>query len=143
MEMVIFIVLAAVWAVFLIPSFTASRKAAPINSTQDFARSAERLGAVRVMATVPHLADRRRTLARRRRTLVFLTGLAVVTLAAAIWTGSVALLGVSLAVDVLLAAYITVLLYIKQRQAVPPVVALESAPSYVTSEQAEVRVVAG
>ena len=66
MEIVLFILLAAVWAVFLIPSFFNSRKEAPINSTQDFARSAARLNAVRVSAVEPAVARRRRTLARRR-----------------------------------------------------------------------------
>ncbi len=94
MEIVLLILLAAVWAVFLIPSFFNSRKEAPINSTQDFARNTARLNAVRVSAVEPSVARRRRTLARRRRALLGLITAAIVSLAAAIWTGSVPLLGV-------------------------------------------------
>ena len=59
---------------------------------------------------------REQVLARRRNALVGIVFLAIATLAAAIVTGSVVLLAVSLVVDVVLAGYIAMLLQIKQRQ---------------------------
>ena len=142
MEIVLFILLAAVWAVFLIPSFFNSRREAPINSTQDFARNTARLNAVRVSAVEPSVARRRRTLARRRRTLLLLITAAIASLAAAIWTGSVALLGVNLAVDMALAAYVAILFQVNQ-QPVPRAVVVPMQQVESTEEQAQIRVVAG
>ena len=142
MEIVLFILLAAVWAVFLIPSFFNSRKEAPINSTQDFARNAARLNAVRVSAVEPAVARRRRTLARRRRTLLLLITAAIASLAAAIWTGSVALLGVNLAVDMALAAYVAILFQVNQQPA-PRAIVVPMQQVESTEEQAQIRVVAG
>ncbi len=142
MEIVLFILLAAVWAVFLIPSFFNSRKEAPINSTQDFARNTARLNAVRVSAVEPSVARRRRTLARRRRTLLALITAAIVSLAAAIWTGSVALLGVNLAIDMALAAFVAILFQINQQPA-PRSVVIPMQQVEATEEQAQIRVVAG
>ena len=142
MEIVLFILLAAVWAVFLIPSFFNSRKEAPINSTQDFARSTARLNAVRVSAVEPSVARRRRTLARRRRVLLGLITAAIVSLAAAIWTGSVALLGVNLAFDMALAAYVAILFQVNQ-QPVSRAVVVPMQRVEATEEQAQIRVVAG
>ena len=63
---------------------------------------------------------RDRVLARRRTALIVL-GVAVVgTLAAAIITGSWPILAISLIVDVALAAYVAILLQIKQRKARRP-----------------------
>ena len=142
MEIVLFILLAAVWAVFLIPSFFNSRKEAPINSTQDFARNAARLNAVRVSAVEPSVARRRRTLARRRRALLLLITAAIGSLAAAIWTGGVALLGVNLAVDMALAAYVAILFQVKQQPA-PRSVVIPMHQDDAAEEQAQIRVVAG
>lgn len=140
MEIILLIVLAAVWAMFLFPSFFQSRREAPINSTQDFARNAARLNTVRAMATVPAIARRRQVLARRRRVLFGLTLLAITTLAVAIFTGSVYLLAVNLVVDVLLAAYIAALVQLNQ-QAQPQFEAMEFPMD--TGEQAEVRLLVG
>ncbi len=142
MEIVLFILLAAVWAVFLIPSFFNSRKEAPINSTQDFARNAARLNAVRVSAVEPAVARRRRTLARRRRALLGLISAAVLSLAAAIWTGSVVLLGVNLAIDMALAAFVAVLFQVSRQPASRSVV-IPIHQAEHQDEQAKIRVVAG
>lgn len=139
MEIVVFILLAGVWALFLVPSFFNSRREAPIQSTQDFARDAARLNAVRVHAAEPAFIHRRRVLARRRRALLGLTALAIATLGAAIWTGSLVLLGTNLVADLLLASYIGVLVQIKQQAAAMPAVPLY-APTHVTAEQAAVRI---
>lgn len=143
MEIFLFIALAVLWGLLLLPSILGSRKEAPINTTQHFARNTERLNAVRVAAGEAHLLHRKTVLARRRRALLGLAGLAVATLGAAIWTGSLTLLFVNLGVDMMLAAYIAILLQIKeQARTAAPVTALEVAPIH-SAEQAQVRVVAG
>ncbi|MDH3730528.1 MAG: hypothetical protein OES13_05335 [Acidimicrobiia bacterium] len=82
-------------------------------------------------------AGRSRSKARRRQILVGLGVLAVATLGVALYTGSWAWLSMSLIVDAVLAAYIALLLQVKQQaRAVEP---LASAPP----TQSEVRVVAG
>lgn len=142
MEIVLFIVLAGVWAALLLPSFFDSRLDAPINSTQNFARNTARLAAVRAMATEPGYAVRRsRTLGRRRRVMIGLIGMAVSALAAAIVTGSVALLGLSIVADLLLAGYVALLIHLKQQGAVVAPIPLYTETAQ--SDQAQVRVLAG
>ncbi len=144
MQIVLLIVVAGVWAMFLIPSFLSSRREAPIVSTQAFARDAERLNVVRAMATSPDLARRRAILIRRRNAIALLAVLAVATLAAAIVTGSVALLAVNLMVDVLLAVYVGLLAQVKQRAGLAPPIRLHVADRVDdTADQATVRVLAG
>ena len=65
-------------------------------------------------------SSREQVLARRRLALIVLAVLAIATLAAAIITGSWPILAASLVIDVLLAAYIAVLLQIKQNKATAP-----------------------
>ena len=142
MEIFIFLALAALWGLLLLPTILGSRRDAPINTTQSFARDAARLHAVRVAAVEGNIIRRRVVLARRRRALVSLAGLAVTTLAAAIVTGSVPLLLVNLGVDAALAAYIGILLQIKQRVRVVPDIRPAIAPT-PGHEQAQIRVVAG
>ena len=142
MEIVLFIVLAGVWAALLLPSFFDSRLDAPINSTQNFARNTARLAALPAMASSPAYAVRRsRTLARRRRVLVGLIGVAVTALGAAIVTGSLLLLAVSIGADLMLAGYVALLLHHKQRESLTQPVSLPAANS--APEQAQVRVLAG
>ena len=88
------------------------------------------------------MARRRRTLARRRRVLLGLITAAIVSLAAAIWTGSVALLGVNLAFDMALAAYVAILFRVNQQPA-PRAVVVPMQRVEATEEQAQIRVVAG
>ena len=52
MEILAFILIAFIWAAFLLPSFFESRRRAPINATRDFARSTALLASV---ATVPEM----------------------------------------------------------------------------------------
>jgi hypothetical protein len=113
-----------------------SRREAPINSTESFARSTAKLAAVRAI-NVEGAVSRSRSRARRRRMLAGLGALAVVTLGIALYTGSWAWLSISLIVDAMLAAYIALLLQVKQqtRTEVP----FEIAPE----AQSEVRIVAG
>ena len=142
MEIFIFIALAALWGLVLLPTFLGSRKDAPINTTQSFARDAARIHAVRVRAVEGNVMRRRVVLARRRRALVALAGLAFATLIAAIYTGSFPLLLLNIGMDVALAAYIAILLQIKQSPRVVPDIqpAIAPTPGY---EQAQIRVVAG
>ncbi len=144
MEIVIFILLAGVWAMLLIPSFFDSRKQAPINTTQDFARNTARLNAVRVLANEPAAVQRRRVLARRRRTLIALVAAAMASLGLAIVTGSIVFLGVNLVVDMALASYVAMLLQIKEHAGVRPPVPLpvEASPAAEDS-QAKIRILAG
>jgi len=132
--------LAGVWAALLIPSFVTSRREAPIHSTENFARSTARLAAVRAVSAET-AANRSRVRARRRHILVFLGAAAVATLAVSIVTGSWTWLSINLIADALLAAYVAMLLQVKEhslaRVQQRGEVALEAA------EQADIRVVAG
>jgi hypothetical protein len=81
---------------------------------------------------------RQQVLARRRIALIGLVVAVPVTLAAALFTGSVPILIISLVVDVILAGYIAMLLQIKQGQGAPsPGPARRPAPE----DDEEVRVV--
>ncbi len=139
-EIVLFILLAGVWAALLIPSFVTSRREAPIHSTESFARSTARLAAVRG-ASVESAANRSRVRARRRQILMGLGSAAIATLAVSIVTGSWTWLSINLIADALLAAYVAMLLQVKEhslaRAQERGEVALEAA------EQADIRVVAG
>ncbi len=144
MEIVIFILLAGVWAMLLIPSFFDSRRQAPINTTQDFARNTARLNAVRVLANEPAAAQRRRVLARRRRTLIALVAAAMASLGGAIVTGSLVVLGVNLVVDMALAAYIAMLLQIKEHAGARPPIPLQAESQQPAEDsQAKIRILAG
>ncbi len=143
MEIVIFILLAGVWAMLLIPSFFDSRRQAPINTTQNFARDTARLGAVRAAAAEPAVARRRQVLARRRRALIGLVAAALTTLTIAIVTGSLLMLGLNLVVDMALAAYVAMLLQIKQFSGTQPVPLHPAQQAAPEETQAKIRILAG
>jgi len=128
--------LAGVWAALLIPSLVTSRREAPINTTENFARSTAKLAAVRAVNAETQ-AGRSRSKARRRQILIGLGVLAVATLGMALYTSSWVWLSTSLIVDAVLAAYIALLLQVKQQS--HAVATSESEPA----AQSEVRVVAG
>ena len=115
MEIVLFALLLGVWAALVIPSVIRSkRENAVATRSPTYGDEAQQAG-----------GHRERVLARRRIALIVL-GVAVIgTLAGAIITGSWPILAVSLVVDVALAAYVAVLLQIKQGK----------APSYTPDEQ--------
>ena len=111
MEIVLFALLLGVWAALVVPSVIRSRRENDV-ATRPQTRAGETQ-----RAAAEHRA---RVLARRRNALVIL-GVAVVgTLAAAIITGSWPILVVSLIADVALAAYVAILLQIKQSKAPAP-----------------------
>ena len=146
MRVLAFILIAAIWAVFLLPSFFESRRRAPLNATRDFARSTALLASV---ATVPgtEVMARRKARERRRRIMFLLIAGAMASLAVAIVQASVVWLGVTLVFDVAIAAYVALLVQTKQRATQParvvPIGEPTTVPVPAESEQHTVRVVAG
>ena len=130
MWIVLFILIGGLWAAFLLPSFFDQRSNAPKSTTKDFARTKQLLASV--SASNPDSDDyvRRHTQKRRTRVLVGLGITAAVTLFVATWTASVPWLWATIAVDIVIAGYVTVLLSIKRQRSVPraPVVSI-TAPA--------------
>ena len=115
MQLVGFIVIALLWAAFLLPSFFENRRKAPMASTRSFARSTALLATVAATSS-QEMAARRRATQRRVRALGVMAGGAFVSLAVAIWQSSVTWLGVAIAFDVALAGFVTLLLFQRQRR---------------------------
>ena len=109
MEIILFILLLAVWAVLVTPSVLRSRRENAVTT---------RSGA---QAEARRVAEHREQVLGRRRMALIALGVAVIgTLAAAILTGSWPILALSLVVDVMLAAYVAILLQIKQHKGSAP-----------------------
>ncbi len=147
MQLIGFIVIAVLWAAFLLPSFFENRRQAPMATTRSFARSTALLATVS-QATSAGVAARRQATRRRTRALLLLSGGAFVTLAVAVWQSSVVWLGLSIAFDVALAGFVTMLLSIKQRryEAASTMVAfpvVDAATPQRDPQRHTVRVVAG
>jgi hypothetical protein len=152
LEIIVFILLAGVWAAFLLPSFFDSRRHTPRAATRDFARSTAMLASV---SAQPYgaLHAKRQAAIRRRNSLVGLGIAAASTLAVAVWTGSVFWLGVTIACDVLIGLYVTLMLQNQQAAiARAQVVRIPRAPRQADHEVVEpevadapptVRVIAG
>lgn len=143
MTVLAFILIAAIWAAFLLPSFFESRRRAPINATRDFARSTALLASV---ATVPgtEVMARRKARERRRRMLYALAAGAVISLTVAVLRSSVMWLSVTLVFDVAIAAYVALLVHVRQRVTPTTVVPLTSLVAVGSEpQQHTVRVVAG
>lgn len=127
MPLLLLVLIAGVWAAFLLPPALQSRRSSPLNSTEEFSELTRQLGRARSAQTnltelaVVHEAaaagiDRDRVLARRRLILMGLIGTVVVTLIAAIAGGNLQLLLVHIMFDAGLVWYIAMLLQIKARQ---------------------------
>lgn len=149
MQLIGFIVIALLWAAFLLPSFFENRRKAPIASTRSHARRTALLATV-ASSSAAEVVARRRATQRRLRTLVLLAGGAFATLAVAIWRSSVIWLGLSIAFDVALAGFVTMLLYARQRRYVTaqttvvlPVPSEEEPAMPQDPQRHTVRVVAG
>ena len=144
MQILAFILIAFIWAAFLLPSFFESRRKAPINATRDFARSTALLASV---ATMPgsEVMARRKARDRRRRLLYALASGAVISLAVAIMRSSVVWLGLTLVFDIAIATYVGLLVHVRQRIGAPSgVVSIASVvPVNLEPEHHTVRVVAG
>lgn len=156
MPIVLFILIAGLWAAFLLPSFFDHRSRAPRAATRDFARTRQMLANVSSSRPDTDTYIRRHAQVRRQQVLIGLAVASVATLVFATWTGSLPWLWVNIAVNVSIAAYVTLLLTIKQRRAmqqsiVVPIAqapqrtleAVPSQPSYATDEAKTVRVIAG
>ncbi len=116
MGIVFFILIAGAWAAFLLPSFFEHRRESPSDTTREYAVSKAQLGAV--AGSDEPLASEFRAAqasqARRQRVFILLLGLAVLTLVAAVLTASLIWLGVAIAIDVSIGAYVALLLYMRQ-----------------------------
>ena len=120
MGIVFFILIAGAWAAFLLPSFFEHRRQSPSDTTRDYAVSKARLGAV--AGSDEPLASEfwaaRASQARRQRVFIVLLALALLTLVTAVLTSSIIWLGVSIAIDVAIGAFVALLLYMRQLAAV-------------------------
>jgi hypothetical protein len=156
MPIVLFILIAGLWAAFLLPSFFDQRNHAPKATTRDFARAKEMLASVALSRPDSDTYIRRHAQVRRQRILAGLGVASVSTLMFATWTGSLGWLMLNIGVNVSIAGYITLLLTIKQRRAMQRTVvvqipnaaqrqlaAVPTQASYATDEAATVRVIAG
>jgi hypothetical protein len=151
MPLLVFLLIGAVWAAFLLPSFFESRRRAPISATRSFQRSNELLATV-ATSDGQQLMARRRQADRRRVLLLTLSGGAVITLAVALLTGSMFWLGATIVFDLAIGAYVMLLLMLQQRNyamsMAPRIGAPVEAPAPVelrreTAQPTTVRVVAG
>lgn len=151
---VVAILIAGLWAAFLLPSFFDHRSRAPKTTTRDFARTKRLLEQVSSADPDGEAYVRHHNQIRRQRILLGLGATAIITLAVATWMGSVAWLWLTIAIDIAIAVYVTGLLYMKSQRMVPraSVVPIESAqapaaatvdtpPAY--EETPTVRVIAG
>ena len=112
MEILAFLIIGGVWAVFLLPAFFESKRSASLSSTRSFARNTDLLASV-ALQTAEEVRASNHARRRRRRTVAILGTGALGSLAAAVFTGSVIWLGVTIAFDILLAAFVTALLHVK------------------------------
>jgi|GEM_PF-496065 len=158
MLIVLFILIAGLWAAFLLPSFFDHRNQTPKSTTRDFARTKQLLASVSASDPTSDAYVRKHAQVRRTRVLIGLGITAFVTLAVATWTGSVAWLYAAIAIDVAIAVYVTVLLHLKHQQYAPraqvvsivqPAPQLQAQPLVLADPQDEfaesktVRVIAG
>ncbi|HDH03517.1 MAG TPA: hypothetical protein ENH15_04655 [Actinobacteria bacterium] len=138
----ILVVIAGVWAAFLLPPLFFTRRETPLNTTQEFNKLTSSLASVREASEsvpMPSAVDRDRVLSRRRQILIGLFVTVILTLGAAILRGSLPLLLINLLADGALAWYIMMLLQIKQRQAAPSILA--DVP-VISAGEAPIRIVA-
>ncbi len=119
MGIIFFILIAGAWAAFLLPSFFDRGHDRPSDSTRAYARTRARLGGMAGVeeetATAYYAA--RDAQVRRQRVFIVLLVLAVATLVVSVLSSSVVWLGVSITIDVLIGAYVALLLYVRQATA--------------------------
>ena len=153
MEIIVFILLAGVWAAFLLPSFFDHRRQTPRASTRDFARSTAKLASVSTR-TYDGAGSAGSAHAKRRNILIGLGFGAAASLVVAVVTGNVGWLVVAIVFDVLIAVYIGMVLHMRQqgamaRATVVPLRVPEESPALrivepeAEEEPATVRVIAG
>ena len=147
MEILAFLIIGGVWAVFLLPAFFENQRSASLSSTRSFARGNDLLASVALHSAEEVRAANHARRRRRRAVAILGTG-ALASLAAAVLTGSVVWLGVTIVFDVLLAAFVTALLQAKAaRFAAPANVVPLAATTHQDVPETEVvstvRIVAG
>jgi hypothetical protein len=130
MEIVVFILIAGLWAAFLLPSFFDHRRQTPSSATRDFARTRQLLASVAASQPDGEAYVRRHTQVRRTRVLVGLGVTAAVTLAIATVTGDIPWLWATIGVDAAIGVYVMVLLTIKQQKAIPRATVVAIAPAH-------------
>ena len=114
--LLILLLIAFAWGVYLIPPLLNSRRDTSLASTQEYDRVKARLSNVQDVNYMP--VSRSQVLRRRRRTLVLVLGAALGTLTYAIVMQSVTVLLLNLAVDAIAAWYVAMLLRINQSRQV-------------------------
>lgn len=155
MAIVLFILIAGLWAAFLLPSFFDHRNETPRSTTRDFARTRQLLATVSSSDPSSEAYVRRHVQRRRARILMGLGVAAFTTLVVATWTGATAWLWATIAIDVVIAGYVTVLLALKRQRMIPGASVVTITPSAPAqsrvaatpyedfSESQTVRVIAG
>lgn len=115
----ILVVIAGVWAAFLLPPLFLVRRDTPLNTTQEFTKLTSRLASVQGQPGPARgsAMARSEVLSRRRQILIGMFATVAITLVAAIALGSFPLLLIHLLADGALAWYVMMLLQIKERQA--------------------------
>lgn len=155
MPYVVALLVAGLWAAFLLPSFFDHRSRAPKTTTADFARTKRLLQQVSSARPDGEAYVRHHAQVKRLRILIGLIAMAVVMLAAATVTGSVAFLAISIGLDIAFAGYVGLLVHMKNQRSLPraqvvpiasaqPAVSpatLTAVPEFVESQT--VRVIAG
>ena len=119
MAIVLFILIAGLWAAFLLPAFFDHRNNAPKSTTRDFARTRKKLAEVSTAQPDGDAYVRRHTQRKQQQVLIGLAVTFVVTLGYATWSGTVMWLYINIAVAAAIALYITMLLSLKAQRMVP------------------------
>ncbi len=154
MGIIFFILIAGAWAAFLLPSFFDHRRENPRATTRAFARSKEKLANVTTSQVGSPAYARQHAEKRRQRIFVVLVFTALITLVIAVLQSSTVWLGITIALDLVVGAYVAMILTAKQPKVVrrAPVVPIQTAaPSAPTtaadldveSAPPTVRVIAG
>jgi Flp pilus assembly protein TadB len=137
MAIVLFILIAGLWAAFLLPAFFDQRSNAPASTTRDFARTREKLAEVSTTRPDGDAYVRKHAQRKQQQVLIGLVVTFVVTLGYATWSGTVMWLYINIAVAVAIAAYVAMLLNLKARRLAPraQVVQLPTAPHAAVAAQ--------
>ncbi|MEN8239435.1 MAG: hypothetical protein ABFR53_09565 [Actinomycetota bacterium] len=136
MAIVLFILIAGLWAAFLLPAFFDHRSNAPRTTTRDFARTRRKLAQVSTAQPDGDAYVRRHTQRKQQQVLMGLAATFVVTLGYATWSGAVVWLYINIVVAVAIAVYITMLLTIKAQRSMPraQVVQLSTSPQAAVAD---------
>lgn len=137
--LLVLLVIALAWAVYLVPPLLNSRKETPLASTEEYNRVTRRLSSVQSTKSASSAVSRSQVLTRRRRILAVLIAASIGTLMYAVVQGSIGTLLIHLIIDAATAWYIAMLLQIKQSRAVTSLTPLVQDP---IDERASVKVAA-